>query len=108
MRGIGPGLLNYGVNDALSDAIVGVYDVNGRLIAQNDNWVTPRTVDPSQPAADAATLAAATATVGTFALDPASRDSAVIVTLPPGLYTVQVGGVNGVTGSALAEVYELP
>lgn len=108
VRGIGPGLLNYSINDALSDSIVGVYDVNGHLIAQNDNWVTPRTVDSSQPAADAATIAAATATVGTFALDPASKDGAVIVTLPPGLYTVQVGGVNGVTGSALAEVYELP
>ena len=108
VRGIGPGLLNYGVTDALSDSIVGVYDVNGHLIAQNDNWVTPRTVDSSQPAVDAATLSDATATVGTFTLDPASKDSAVIVTLPPGLYTVQVGGANGVTGSALAEVYELP
>jgi uncharacterized delta-60 repeat protein len=108
VRGVGPGLLGYGVTDALSDPIVGVYDQVGHLIAQNDNWVTPRTVDASQPAVDAATVSAATTTIGTFTLDPASKDSAVVITLPPGLYTVQVGGVNGVTGSALAEVYELP
>lgn len=108
VRGIGPGLTSYGVTDALSDPIVGVYDQNGHLIAQNDNWSTPLTVDASQPASDAATIAASASNVGAFALDAGGRDASVIVTLAPGLYTVQVSGVNNVTGSALAELYELP
>ena len=37
-----------------------------------------------------------------------SLDAALLVTLPPGTYTVQVSGVNGTTGVALIEVYEMP
>ncbi|HWA08646.1 MAG TPA: putative Ig domain-containing protein [Opitutaceae bacterium] len=108
VRGIGPALTGYGVTDALTDSVVGVYDSSGRLIAQNDNWGTPLTVDPSQPAADPATIAASSSAVGAFSLASGSRDAVVIVTLAPGLYTVQVSGLNGTTGSALAELYELP
>ncbi len=108
VRGIGPGLLGYAVTDALRDSVVGVYDATGRLIAQNDNWTTPLTVDASQPAADGSTIAALSASVGAFALDANGKDAVVIVTLSPGLYTVQVNGVNNTTGSGLIELYELP
>jgi len=108
IRGIGPTLAAFAVTNPLPDSIVGVYDNKGTLIAQNDNWSTPITIVASQPASSPATIAAAAAAAGAFALGSNSLDSSVIVTLPPGLYTVQVNGVNGVTGSALAELYELP
>jgi hypothetical protein len=40
--------------------------------------------------------------------NPASRDSAVLLTLAPGAYTVQVGSASGTAGIALIEVYEVP
>ena len=45
--------------------------------------------------------------VGAFTLPTTSADSAVLVTLPAGAYTVQVSGVNGATGNALVEIYEV-
>jgi hypothetical protein len=45
--------------------------------------------------------------VGAFALPSTSADSAVLVTLSAGAYTVQVSGVNGTTGNALVEIYEV-
>jgi hypothetical protein len=47
------------------------------------------------------------ASVGAFAFVPGSGDSAEIVNLPAGSYTIQVSGVNNTTGVALAEVYEI-
>jgi hypothetical protein len=46
--------------------------------------------------------------VGAFALPTGSRDAAMVVTLPPGNYTVQASGVNSTTGVALIEVYIVP
>jgi hypothetical protein len=53
-------------------------------------------------------VAAAAASVGAFAWsDPASLDSALLMTLAPGAYTVVVSGVAGDTGVALLEVYDV-
>jgi len=38
---------------------------------------------------------------------PADADSALLLTLPPGNYTAQVGGLNGGLGIALCEIYEV-
>ena len=46
--------------------------------------------------------------VGAFGFAPGSGDCALLVTLLPGSYTVQVSGVNNTTGVALVEVYEVP
>ena len=47
--------------------------------------------------------------VGAFALtDPASKDSVLLVTLPPGGYTATASGVGGTGGQAIVEVYEVP
>jgi len=46
-------------------------------------------------------------TVGAFSLAAGSADSALILTLPPGNYTVQVAGDGGTTGIALVEIYEV-
>ena len=45
-------------------------------------------------------------TVGAFAIDAASKDSALLITLNPGAYTVQVAGVGGLTGVCLVEIYD--
>jgi hypothetical protein len=40
--------------------------------------------------------------------DPASHDSALLITLPPGAYTAAATGASGDTGVAIVEVYEVP
>ena len=48
------------------------------------------------------------AQAGAFALNAGGKDAAVIVTLPAGAsYTAVVSGVNGATGEALVEIYDL-
>jgi hypothetical protein len=51
-------------------------------------------------------LTAAFAQVGAFSIAANSEDSAMLVSLPAGVYTVEVVGLNGATGIALVEVYE--
>jgi hypothetical protein len=53
-------------------------------------------------------LSAAFVDTGAFVLPPASRDAALVITLPPGNYTAQVTVATGETGLALVEVYEVP
>ena len=48
------------------------------------------------------------AAVGAFPLDDGSSDAAVVATLLPGAYTVQVFGVGDTTGVALVEIYVIP
>ena len=50
----------------------------------------------------------ATAKTGAFALDAGSADAALVVTLNPGAYTVQINGTGATSGVALLEIYELP
>lgn len=95
IRGIGPTLSSFGVASPLANPHVAVFDSTGTKIAENDDWP--------------ATLSATFASVGAFALPAASRDAALIATLPAGrAYTVQISGVNNTTGEALVEIYELP
>jgi hypothetical protein len=107
VRGSGPALAAYGVTGTLSDPVLRVYS-GGTVVAQNDNWETPSTVTASQAVASGADLAAAAVQTGAFALTAGGKDSALMVTLAPGAYTVQVSGTNATTGVALVEVYEIP
>ena len=94
IRAVGPGLTTLGVGGALANPKLELFNSSSVKIAENDTW------SPS--------LAATFATVGAFALPAGSLDAALVVTLNPGGYTVQVSGVAGATGSALIELYELP
>ena len=98
IRGIGPALAQFGVSGVLADPVIQVYGAgSGVLVATNDNW----SGDPA--------VAAAAGRVGAFALaDPAGKDAALLVTLPPGGYTTNLTGNNGGIGVALVEVYEVP
>jgi hypothetical protein len=72
------------------------YNSNG-TDTSNTNWGTN---------SNAAQIASVAAQVGAFAL-AGNADSAVLVSLQAGAYTVQVSGVGNTTGVALAEVYEV-
>lgn len=100
IRGIGPTLGTFGVGGTLNDPKLEIYQ-NGiaTVHAANDNWSS---------ATNAADVATAAGNVGAFALPSGSRDAALLVTLPPGSYTAQISGVNGATGTALVEIYEVP
>ena len=99
IRGIGPTLSLFGVQNPLVDPVLTVIGSGGAAIATNDNWGT---------AANAADIAATSASVGAFALPTSSKDAALLVTLQPGAYTALVSGANGSSGVALVEVYEVP
>ena len=101
IRGIGPGLAQFGVSGVLSQPVLSVYDSGGNLVAVNVGWSNGSSVD-------AVAIARAQTASGAFPLTPGSADSAVIVTLSPGQYTAQVTGANGSTGVALVEVYQVP
>jgi len=107
IRAVGPGLTSLGVGGALADPSLAVYQ-SGAIIAQNDNWETPKPVNATQGAATGAEISTAAASAGAFALVPGSKDSAVVMTLAPGNYTAIVSGVAATSGVALVEVYEIP
>lgn len=95
IRAIGPALRAFGVDRVLADPVVTIFDSQSKSLNFNDNWNS--------------SLSSVFSQVGAFPLPVGSLDSAMVVTLPAGAaYTVQVTGVNGGTGEALVEVYEIP
>jgi hypothetical protein len=107
IRAIGGGLSAFGVSGVLADPGIKVYDGSGALVAQNDNWEAAEAT-PSLPVpTTTAQIAAASTAAGAFALQAGAKDSAVLLTLKPGAYTAVVAGMNGATGAALVEIYEV-
>jgi hypothetical protein len=100
IRGSGPALAPFDVTGAISDPMLQLFRLapgGSTLLATNDDWGG----DPE--------IAAAAASVGAFAWsDPASADSALLITLPPGSYTANLTGANASSGVALIEVYDIP
>jgi hypothetical protein len=98
VRATGPALTAFGVTGVMPDPQITLQLAStGATLVSNSGWAG----DPQITAADAAT--------GAFTLtNPASLDSAVLVSLPPGAYTAQVTSVSSTAGSALVEVYEVP
>jgi septal ring-binding cell division protein DamX len=99
VRADGPALTQFGVAGALALPSLSMFNSAGSVIASNTGWETS-----SNPSLIASTAA----TVGAFAFASGSADSAQIVNLTAGAYTIQISGVNSSTGVALAEVYEVP
>lgn len=110
VRGLGPGLGLQGVTGVLTDPKLQlVRNIGGTntLIASNDNWGNPVTLDAAYPGATASAISAAASAIGASAITSGSTDAAVLVTLPPGVYSAQVSGVGTATGAAMVEVYEV-
>jgi hypothetical protein len=99
LRAIGPGLAQFGIGGLLVQPAMSVYDSNRRVIATNSGWTTVGLTED---------LDAAARLTGAFRLQPGSADSAIVLTLAPGSYTIQVAGADGGTGEALVEVYVIP
>jgi len=101
IRADGPALTAFGVAGALAQPSLELTaQATGATLATNTGWGTNTSPTPAQ-------IASVAAQVGAFALASGSADCAVIVTLQPGAYTVQVSGVGGTTGVGLAEIYEV-
>lgn len=96
IRGVGPGLTQFGVTGVLADPQISVFS-GATVIASNDNWETGAT---------SGQIAATSVLVGAFPLTPGSRDAALVITLQPGSYTVQITGVGNTSGVALVEIYD--
>jgi hypothetical protein len=97
IRAVGPTLATapFNVPGALANPKLELYSGANKIL-ENDDW------------GGTSVLSTAFASVAAFALDPGSRDAALLVTLAPGSYTAQVSGVGGGTGVALVEIYEIP
>jgi hypothetical protein len=89
----GPSLVGAGIANALADpTLTLVRASDGAVIATNDDW---------QTAANAAQLMAA----GFAPAD--AKESAIMMTLPPGAYTAVLSGMNGGTGVGIIAVFSV-
>jgi hypothetical protein len=100
IRAIGPELTQFGVPNVLADPTLELHDGSGALIASNNNWQT--TIIGGIIMNDQVQQILNTGRAPTD-----GRESAIIANLPAGNYTAIVRGVNGTTGVALVEVYDL-
>jgi len=91
IRALGPSLIKRGVTGALADPILQLFDANGTLIAENDNWR-----DTQQ-----------TEIQGTGIPPTNDLESAVFMTLPPSRYTAVMTGKGGAGGIGMIEVDDL-
>ena len=90
-RAIGPELISQGIAFALRDPTLEVYDVNGNLIASNDNWKSNQQTQ-----------------IQATGLAPTDdREAAILLNLQPGLYFTVVRGAGGTIGIAQAEAFAL-
>ena len=97
IRAIGPTLAAFGATGVLGDPRLDLLGAGASTpLATNDDW------------GGGANLTAAFGVVGAFPLAANAKDAALLVTLDPGSYSVQVSGVGGTTGEALVEIYEVP
>jgi len=92
VRALGPTLSQFGVPNILADPTLEVRDVNGTLLASNDNWQ-----DSQQAEINASGFA-----------PPDTKESAIIIVRPAANTTAIVRGKNNTTGNALVEAYILP
>jgi hypothetical protein len=98
IRAIGPALAGLGVANTLSDPVLTIYSGSTELGA-NDRWSENE---------NAHVVAAAGERVGAVNLAPNSEDAALLITLAPGAYTVEVRGKGEEEGIVLLEIYEVP
>jgi sugar lactone lactonase YvrE len=114
IRAVGPGL-DYAFPGAfapgstMAQPVLQLFDGQGTVIASDTGWGNPVVAGASAVKAGILPATAANmALAGAFSLAAGSADSAMVVTLPPGNYTAEVTGLNGATGIALVEIYEVP
>jgi hypothetical protein len=94
VRGLGPSITcPGGCSSVLANPTLELRDSNGALLIANNDWQD----NPAQAAE-----------INAMGLAPASTlEAGLATTLPPGLYTALLAGVNNGTGLGLVEVYDL-
>jgi hypothetical protein len=100
IRGAGPALSALNVSGALATPYLQLVDAQtGAVIRDNFSWQTGN---------DGALISGAEQSTGAFSFASGSADSAMLIVLPPGTYTVILSGAQSATGTALVEIYEVP
>jgi hypothetical protein len=102
IRAAGPtlGAAPFDLSGTVADPQLNLY-FGDALLSSNDDWETSSDSDTTR----ANRLLAAFARVGAFRFPSGAKDAALLVTLQPGNFTVEV---TGATGLALLEIYEVP
>lgn len=98
IRALGPHLTKTGPTKVLAQPTLRILGSTGRVLASNSRWATNL---------DSSRVASVTAAAGAEELSSNGADSAVVVTLPEGSYSVEVNGEDSTTGVAQAEIYEI-
>lgn len=98
LRGVGPGLAQFGVGGVLQRPRLELFR-DSTSLASNTGWTT---------GGYKGDLAGAGARVAAFSFQENSNDSAMLFSAEPGPYTLQISGVGATTGEALVEIYVLP
>jgi len=93
IRGIGPSLSQFGLNNVLADPTLELHDANGTTLIANDNWT------------DDTTSAALLIVNGLALKDP--KEAGIFTSLPAGQFTAILAGKNGGAGIGLVEIYNL-
>jgi len=97
IRGIGPALARFGVTGTVADPVLKLFmQGSDTPLFTNDNW------------GNASAIVSAAAAVGAFALDPASKDACLLVSLNPGAYTAHLVSTDDSAGVGLLELYLMP
>jgi len=91
-RGIGPSLRDFGVNDALSNPRLQLFNSNGVELAMNDDW---------QQGGDATTIQSRGFAPGS------TLEAALLATLAPGAYTAIESPAPIDSGVGLIEIYDV-
>jgi hypothetical protein len=100
IRGAGPALSALNVTGALATPYLELIDAKSSAVIRDDySWQTGN---------DSALITGAAQQTGAFAFANGSADSAMLIVLPPGTYTVILSGAQSATGTALVEIYEVP
>ncbi|MFZ9840037.1 MAG: immunoglobulin domain-containing protein [Opitutaceae bacterium] len=116
VRGVGPSLGRlFGLSRAIGATQVTVYDGRGQRVAGNSVWTRNDDDDDDDDDRDkdrddddkSSDIEAASDRSGAWRLPRGTSDSALLLTLAPGVYTVHVTGVRGASGTGLVEVFEV-
>jgi len=91
VRALGPSLVQAGVTDVLADPTLELRDVEGMLVASNDNWSDTQGAEIQRS--------------GLAPND--AREAAIQQDLAPGSYTATVAGKSNSIGVGLVEVYQI-
>ena len=93
VRGIGPSLSANGLSPALANPTLELRNSDGTLLLSNNDW--------QDNAAQAAAISGAGLAPGN------ALEAGIAASLPPGVYTALLAGLNNGTGFGLVEVYDL-